>query len=92
VDFRSDTPAKVDDYAKYFIPEAVGLTGTKTEIDRVVSRYGTSYSIEETKTSALGYSVQHSTDFYFIDQDGRLIEQLPTEAPREQLIALMKSI
>ena len=93
VDSRADTPQKADDYAKFFFKnDGVGLTGTKTAIDQVVKQYGTSYSFVEDKTSALGYTVEHGNDFYFIDRKGRLRAIAPTLASDQQLLDDLKSL
>jgi protein SCO1/2 len=69
LDPARDTPAALKKYLEYFSLGAVGLTGKKTEIDRVVNQYGASYEIEKSD-SALGYHINHSTYLYLIDQSG----------------------
>jgi protein SCO1/2 len=71
VDARRDTPRVLKEYLKYFRVNSLGLTGTKEEIDTVVSMYGAKYEIEKTD-SAAGYHINHSTDLYLLDQKGEL--------------------
>jgi len=71
VDPARDTPQVLHDYVGYFSAHAVGLTGKKEEIDLVVKEYGARYEIEKSD-SALGYHVNHTTDIYVIDQQGKL--------------------
>ena len=71
VDPARDTPAALKKYLEYFSISAVGLTGKKEEIDRVVEQYGASYEIEKSD-SAMGYHINHSTCVYLIDQSGEL--------------------
>lgn len=71
VDPQRDTPQVLHDYVGYFSAHAVGLTGKKEEIDVVVKQYGARYEIEKSD-SALGYHVNHTTDIYVIDQQGKL--------------------
>lgn len=71
VDPARDTPAALKKYLEYFSISAVGLTGKKEEIDRVVEQYGASYEIEKSD-SAMGYHVNHSTYVYLIDQSGEV--------------------
>jgi protein SCO1/2 len=90
VDYRKDTPEKAQTYVSYFFKgspaaQAEGLTGTKGEIDQVTALYKTSYVIEDDPKSALGYTVEHPTDFYFIDKKGRFSSALPTDAPDAEL-------
>jgi len=74
VDPERDTPAVLKDYLKFFSIDAIGLTGKKDDIDKVVKQYGASYEIEQSD-SAAGYHVNHSTYLYLIDQNGKLQSQ-----------------
>ncbi len=69
VDPQRDTPAVLKDFLEYFSVGAIGLTGTKEEIDVVVRQYQAHYEIEKSD-SAAGYHVSHSTFLYAIDQQG----------------------
>ena len=71
VDPHRDTSSVLKSYLAYFHMNAIGLTGTKEEIDVVVKEYGAKYEIEESD-SAAGYHVNHSTDLYLLDQKGQL--------------------
>lgn len=78
VDPGRDTPRVLKDYLKYFRVNSIGLTGTKEEIDRVVSQYGARYEIEKSD-SAAGYHINHSTDLYLIDQKGEVAHRFKYE-------------
>jgi len=69
VDPARDTPEALKKYLAYFPIDAVGLTGTKEEIDAVVKQYGAYYEIEKSD-SAIGYHINHSTYLYVIDKSG----------------------
>jgi len=71
LDPERDTPDRIAEYLSYFGIPAVGLTGTREEIDAVVARYGASYTIDEVD-SAMRYLVTHSTYLYLIDGRGRV--------------------
>lgn len=71
VDPDRDTPAALQDYLKNFDIKVKGLTGTRSEIDAVTTKYRASYSIDSSD-SAAGYLVSHTTLVYLIDQQGRL--------------------
>ncbi|MDR3605824.1 MAG: SCO family protein [Oligoflexia bacterium] len=94
VDYRKDTPEKAQNYVSFFFKgaQAVGLTGSKEEIDRVVSLFKTGYVIEDVPTSALGYSIQHPSDFFLIDKRGKFSALLPTEESNEELKKGLESI
>ena len=71
VDPKRDTPAVLKTYLDYFKVNAIGLTGAKEAIDKVVQQYGAKYEIEKSE-SALGYHVSHTTDLYLLDQQGKV--------------------
>ena len=50
--------------------DALGLTGTKPEIDKVVSQFGAAYEITPTPESAAKYTVAHTTWLYALDTKG----------------------
>ena len=50
---------------------AVGLTGTKLEIDTVVDVYKATYEKVVTPSSALGYMFDHTDYLYLIDAQGK---------------------
>lgn len=71
VDPQRDTHESLRQYLSYFKVGAIGLTGSREQIDAVVKQYGAKYEIEKS-TSALGYQVNHTTDLYLIDQKGKV--------------------
>jgi protein SCO1/2 len=71
LDPERDSPEGIAEYLSYYALEAVGLTGSREEIDAVVASYGGSYSLDEVD-SAMRYLVTHSTYVYLIDGDGRV--------------------
>ncbi|HZS48479.1 MAG TPA: SCO family protein [Blastocatellia bacterium] len=74
VDPDRDTPAALKDFLGFFSIHAIGLTGKKEDIDKVVHQYGASYELEQSD-SAAGYHINHSTYLYLIDQTGALRNQ-----------------
>ncbi|MBP9855361.1 MAG: SCO family protein [Candidatus Omnitrophica bacterium] len=71
VDPERDTPEKIKEYLEYFNIHAVGLTGTKKEVDSVVNAYKASYEKVDTG-SALGYLLNHSDYLYLIDWERKV--------------------
>lgn len=71
LDPERDSPEQIAEYLSYYDIDAVGLTGSREEIDAVIGSYGGSYSLDEVD-SAMGYLVTHSTYLYLIDGRGRV--------------------
>jgi protein SCO1/2 len=71
IDPQRDTPQKLKAYLQYFNINAMGLTGTKQEIDAVADSYKATYEKVVTNSSALGYMYDHTDYIYLIDPQGK---------------------
>lgn len=87
VDPERDTPDVLKADLALFNLDALGLTGTRAEIDTVVAQYGASYKIVPTPESAGKYSVSHSTTLYVLDKTGAVVLTFPYEATADQIVA-----
>lgn len=92
VDPDRDTPAVLKADLGYFELDALGLTGTKPEIDKVVALYGASYEIIPTPQSVEKYTVAHSTTLYALDSAGRTRIMFPYEASLDEIVKGLKAI
>lgn len=85
VDPQRDTPSRLKEYMSYFHINALGLTGSKAQIDEVVSSYKASYERVETE-SASGYLFNHSDYIYVLDRNGK-VKFLARPEDRPEVIA-----
>jgi len=85
VDPERDTPEKLAEYAAFFSPKIIGVTGSQDHIDQVVRQYGAFYRKVEMKDSAMGYAVDHSSRLYLIDREGRLVQTLLHNSSPQEL-------
>lgn len=92
VDPDRDTPTVLKADLQNFDLDAVGMTGTRAEVDRVVTMYGAKYEIVPTPGSAAKYSVSHSTTLYVLDQQGRLRLEFPYEATADEIAAAVREL
>ena len=76
VDPERDTPERLTEYTQHFHPNISGITGSPEQVAEVAQRYGAIYQRAESD-SAMGYTVDHSSVTYVIDQQGQLINSLP---------------
>ncbi len=86
VDPERDKPNVVDEYAKYFYPTFVGLTGSLDEIKEVAKRYKAFFKKAEGE-SASGYLVDHTAYVYLIDKAGNLKLLYSSSKQKPQLMA-----
>lgn len=92
VDPGRDTPAIMKDDLSNFEVDALGLTGTKAEIDKVVALYGARYEIIPLPESAAKYTVAHTATLYALDTAGRTRLEFPYDAKVEEIVAGLKAI
>lgn len=92
VDPERDTPAVLKEDLGSFQLDALGLTGTKAEIDRVVALYGAEYEIIPTPDSASKYTVAHSTTLYALDAAGKTRMEFPYEATVDQIVSGLRRV
>lgn len=85
VDPERDTPEKLAEYAAFFSPRIIGVTGSQDQINQVVRQYGAFYRKVEMKDSAMGYAVDHSSRLYLIDREGRLVQTLLHNSSPQEL-------
>ena len=92
VDPERDTPAVLKADLMNFGLDALGLTGTKAQIDAVVAKYGAAYEIVPLPDSAAKYSVSHTTSLYVLDKDGRTRFRLRYEASVDEVTESIRAI
>lgn len=86
VDPERDTPAVLKADLASFSLDAIGLTGTKAEIDRVVQQYGAKYEVVPTPQSAARYTISHTTTVYALDGQGRVRRTFEYEASVDDIV------
>ena len=72
--------------------DALGLTGAKADIDKVVGQYGAAYEIVPTPESAAKYTVSHTTTLYALDTAGRLRKKFRYEATVDEVVAGIRQV
>ncbi len=92
VDPERDTPAVLKADLGAFQLDALGLTGTKDQIDKVVAQFGAEYEIIPTPTSVMKYTVAHSTTLYVSDAEGKVRMEFPYEATTDQIASGVQAV
>ena len=90
VDPKRDTPARLKEYARFFHPTIVGVTGTPEEIAAVAKRYGVFYAEQKVATAGDGYVVDHSADTYVVAADGKLADRIAHATAPDQVAAIIR--
>lgn len=92
VDPERDTPEVLKADLGNFRIDAIGLTGQKAEIDKVVQQYGAAYEIVPTPESAAKYTVSHTTTLYALDPSGRIRMKFRYEASVDEVVDGIRAI
>jgi protein SCO1/2 len=90
VDPERDTPSRLKEYAEFFHPKIVGLTGSKEGLAEVAKRYGVFYARQSVETAGGGYVIDHTSETYVIDSAGALKGKIPHAAPPEQVVETIR--
>lgn len=89
VDPERDTPARLKEYADFFHPAIVGVTGTPDTLAALAKRYGVFYARQKVDTAG-GYVVDHSSDTYLLGPAGELLGKIPHAAAPAQVAAAIR--
>ncbi|TVP88604.1 MAG: SCO family protein [Thioalkalivibrio sp.] len=76
VDPERDSAEQLAEYAAFFHPGILGVTGSAEQLAAAGRRYGAAWQRVDSG-SEMGYSVDHSSYIYVIGPDGRLVETVP---------------
>lgn len=91
VDPERDTPERLKEYAAYFHPEMVGVTGTPEEIAAVAKSFGAGYIRQPARPDG-SYAVDHTTRTYVMAPDGKLAVALELNAPAEKYLETVRGL
>jgi len=75
VDPARDTPERLREYADFFHPRIVGVTGSEEDVGGIAQAYGAFYAKQPDMEDG-GYVVDHSADIYVVAADGRVVDKL----------------
>ena len=90
IDPARDTLAHVQEYAQYFHANMRGITGAPDVVQAVAKRYGVFFRKVEMAGSAMAYSMDHSSNLYVIDQNGRLREMVAHGTAPNELATVLR--
>jgi protein SCO1/2 len=91
VDAKRDTPEVIRQYAAYFHPSMVALTGTQEEVEAVAKQYRTPVLVRKPSESGF-YVVDHGSRLFFVNQEGGLANILMFEGSAEEIANIVKGL
>ena len=90
VDPERDTVERLKTYAAAFHPSIKGITGDPIDIAQIAQQYGVMYMKVELPDSALGYAVDHSSQYYVINRDGILKQKINHGTDPKEIVAVLR--
>ena len=90
VDPERDTVQRLKTYMDYFEADIIGMTESPNYLNTISKNYGVVYSKVGNENDNKYYTVDHSAFTYIIDQQGRLINQLPHGSSSTQIVDAIK--
>lgn len=90
VDPERDNPERLAEYAGFFHPDMLGVTGTRNELEALGKLYGAAWHFAESDASGR-YAVDHSSNLYVIDRNGELVDVVfHSQRPDTLVLALRR--
>lgn len=87
VDPERDTPTRLKEYAEFFHPGIVGVTGSPEVLAAIAKQYGVFYARQKIETAGNGYVVDHTSETYMVSPDGHLLGKIAHATPPDQVAA-----
>lgn len=91
VDPGRDTPELLNSYVRTFRDDFIGLTGSQTEIDNVVSAYRAYAKRVDLPDSAMVYTMDHSSFIYVMGADGAFITVISPDGDAQTMADAIKA-
>ncbi|MEE4189211.1 MAG: SCO family protein [Roseobacter sp.] len=70
IDPERDDPERVGEYARYFYPEMIGLSGSLEEVTRVAKAHFVIFEKVPLENSDMEYTMDHSSIVYVVGKNG----------------------
>jgi protein SCO1/2 len=89
VDPDRDTHAILKNYAAFFHPSMIGVTGSVAQIETIAKSFGAGY-IRQPPDANGNYAVDHSANTYLVGPDGKLAATLPLGMQTADVVASIR--
>ena len=90
VDPERDQGENLMAYATYFHPGFIGITGGVDEVQKVANQYG-AFFFKSQSDSAMGYTIDHTSETYLVSEGGKHMTALPHEMTSESLLDAIRT-
>lgn len=91
IDPKRDSAKDLDEFGQYYHNSIMGLTGTEASIRSVANQYG-AYFNEVPMDAKVEYIFDHTSRYYVIDKNGKLIDAMRHSTTSNELTARIRSL
>jgi protein SCO1/2 len=90
IDPERDDPARVGEYARFFYPGMIGLTGSLEDVTKVAKSHFVIFEKVPLEDSDMGYTMDHSSIFYVVGRDGVIRSLIQHGETPEQIATVLR--
>lgn len=92
VDPDRDNPKDLNAFIRNYDSSFIGLSDSQEVTDKVLKQYGVYSDLEDFDGKSLTYTVDHSSRFYLIDKEGKLVTTMSHSTTPAELVAKLRSL
>ncbi len=92
IDPKRDSLKALEVFSEYYHPKIIGLTGTEKEVRQVANQYGAYFKAVPSESERLDYVFDHTSRYYVIDQQGKLIDAMRHSTTANELAARIRTL
>lgn len=90
IDPERDQGENLMAYATHFHPSFIGITGGADEVQKVANQYG-AFFFKSQSDSAMGYTIDHTSETYLVSEGGKHVTALPHEMTGDSLLDAIRT-
>ena len=92
LDPERDAPARLRDYARFFHPRFHGGTASPEAVAAMAADWGVQFRRVQNPGSAMAYTVDHSTQAFLVDPQGRMVQTIAHGTSPEAVVAAVRAV
>lgn len=92
IDPTRDSKEALQAFTDKYHANITGLTGSQAEIDQVANDYGAHFEQRPSETADSEYGFHHSSRYYVINADGKLVDAMRHSTTSNELVARIRTL
>lgn len=90
IDPKRDELKQLDEYAKYFHPQILGITGEDEALTKVAADYGVFFEVDD--GAKQNYTFTHTSRYFVINKQGTLVDAMRHSTTPNELAARIRLV